>query len=457
LISITATTPADPLKCPNVPEGNVYLVPSGGTPDYTFLWSNGQTTQDLVGVVVGSYSVTITDAVGCTMSKTITVDGPEMFRITDSLITPAKCSYLMEGDDIGSIQINSTTGGTPNFTYLWDFPASNPTEGALINKLSSGDYTVTITDGNECTYTHSFFVPSDPNFYMKAYAGKDTSLCLSDSISIFANPQGPSNVDYTYSWYIIPDISGVPVSIDSTYKISPSTNTSYYLEIRNEVGCFSNDTVDIGVYPRVDLSVPLYITAVQDSIISILSGTSYNMDVIAGSLTYPTTFNWEPAILFSPADSWNSSIYSDDAIFAQIPESRKVELFDPQTRRYSNFILVDAKAVTSVGCADSLRLYARFVDKVSFGNVFSPNGDGINDLWQVPKNYLFPDLEIEIFNRWGALVWSASGDNAIKGWNGRTNKGNELPIGTYYYVIKYNINTSDGKWTPVTGSITIVR
>ena len=109
------------------------------------------------------------------------------------------------------------------------------------------------------------------------------------------------------------------------------------------------------------------------------------------------------------------------------------------------------------GCTDSIRLYTKIIEDVSFGNIFSPNGDGKNDFWRVPKNYLFPDLEIEIFNRWGSLVWSAKGDKAAKGWDGRTNSGNELPIGTYYYVVKFNVKAQGSSWKPLTGSVTIVK
>ncbi|HCT29633.1 MAG TPA: hypothetical protein DIW31_02615 [Bacteroidales bacterium] len=294
---------------------------------------------------------------------------------------------------------------------------------------------------------------------MDAYAYKDTMLCGSGTLNLvaFENGINPARV-YTYSWYEVPNTSGAPLGTDKTFTVNPTKNTQYYLEVRNDGGCFSNDTVNVAIYPKIGLSVPLYISAVQkDTIIAILSGTNYNLDVITASTEYPTTFKWEPDILFEPYDSWNSSIYVDKDIYAQIPPERIVTLKDPETRRMTKYILIDVKAETSVGCLDSLKLYAKMVDNMSFGNVFSPNGDGINDRWEVPKDYLFPDLSIEIFDRWGAQVWSASGDKAAKGWDGRTNNGKELPIGTYYYVVKFNINTFDKNWAPVTGSITIVR
>jgi gliding motility-associated-like protein len=286
---------------------------------------------------------------------------------------------------------------------------------------------------------------------------KDTTICYGQSMNLVAVNNGPLNRIYTYNWYKIPETSGTSLSTNSAFEVTPLLTAQYYLEIRNDGGCFSNDTVDIGVFPNIGVYIPPYISAVKDTIISILAGTSYDIDVNTLSTEYETTFSWEPAVLFSPSDSWNSALLYDNDIRTLIPANRIVELYDPITRRTGEFILVDVMATTSEGCKDSLRLYTKLVTRLSFGNVFSPNDDGLNDVWRVPKDYLFPDLEIEVFNRWGALVWSASGAEAARGWDGKTSNGKVLPIGTYYYVIKYNINTTDGKWKPITGSITIVR
>ncbi|MHC1703583.1 MAG: gliding motility-associated C-terminal domain-containing protein [Tenuifilaceae bacterium] len=459
-ILVTALTPDQPLTCPNVPEGFVRLQVSGGTPDYTYLWSNGQQTPDLTDIVSGDYTVTITDAAGCTMIKTITVDGPQMLTITSDLIHTALCFELKEtGDDTGGVEILSTIGGTgTNLTYSWNYTSpTGPVTGPILSKVSSGTYTVTITDEAGCTYDFDYIVPFDPAFYMEADIIKDTTICYGQKMNLVAVNNGPLNRTYTYNWYKIPETSGTSLSINSTFEVTPLLSAQYYLEIRNDGGCFSNDTVDIGVFPNIGLYVPPYISAVKDTIISILSGTSYDIDVNTLSTEYETTFTWEPAILFTPSDSWNSALMYDNDLRTLIPANRIVELYDPVTRRTGEFILVDIMATTSEGCKDSLRLYTKLVNRLSFGNVFSPNGDGLNDVWRVPKDYLFPDLEIEVFNRWGALVWSASGAEAGRGWDGKTSNGKVLPIGTYYYVIKYNINTTDGKWKPITGSITIVR
>ncbi|NVO08324.1 MAG: gliding motility-associated C-terminal domain-containing protein [Bacteroidales bacterium] len=456
-IDLTATQ----TTCKKTNDGQISLSIIGGNAPYTITWA-GRTLGSLpafdnltsiTGLAPDWYIAKVVDFDGLSIKDSILITDPKILTVS---IDTARCSYLKETrDDVGRIEILSTTRGIgSDLTFKWNYPPSNPNTGLVIDSISSGNYKVTVTDAG-CAYDSSFYVPYDPKYYMNAYAVKDTNICYGVSLDLKAKTNGPLNRTYTYSWYKIPETAGVPLSTNTTFRISPKDSSKYYLEIRNDGFCFSSDTVKVGVYPKIGLHVPLYISAIQeDTIISILSGTTYNMDVNVANTQFPTTFRWEPSIIFIPPDSWNSEIYIDDASYSQLP---KVEIFDPKIRRNSTYVPIKAIAETSVGCSDTLNLYAKLVNKISFGNVFSPNGDGNNDTWKVPKEYLFPDLEIEIFNRWGALVWSAKGDKAAKGWDGRTNGGNELPIGTYYYVIKYNIQTSSGNWKPITGSITIVR
>ena len=72
---------------------------------------------------------------------------------------------------------------------------------------------------------------------------------------------------------------------------------------------------------------------------------------------------------------------------------------------------------------------------LSFYNAFSPNGDGMNDLWEIENIEMYPDNEVRIYNRSGDEVYSAKGYTSIKGWDGGT-----LNTGTYYYVVTVNIN-----------------
>jgi gliding motility-associated-like protein len=89
-------------------------------------------------------------------------------------------------------------------------------------------------------------------------------------------------------------------------------------------------------------------------------------------------------------------------------------------------------------------------------DVFTPNDDGYNDFWIIPNSEQYPDLEVFIFNRWGQQVFYSKpyGTDLHHTWDGKSQKnGKDLPIGSYYYIIKPN----DGEQQPLTGTVTIVR
>jgi len=84
-------------------------------------------------------------------------------------------------------------------------------------------------------------------------------------------------------------------------------------------------------------------------------------------------------------------------------------------------------------------------------NTITPNGDNVNDTWYFDEALLFSDIEIEIFDRWGKLVWRSE-KGYPEPWDGRSLSGREMPMDSYYYVIELN----DGS-EQIVGTITIVR
>jgi len=467
-IIITGTTPGSPLKCANTPDGFVDIDVTGGQPAYTFLWSNGSTNEDLTSVVAGSYTVVVTDALNCSVSQSFNILGADMLDLSVQ-IDSADCWNLWLGTapppvvkDFGEIRIIGSTGGNGtinDFTYLWDHPDINPDTDRTLSDLSGGTYRVTVTDTEGCVYTFDYDVPVKRRYDYRAFGGQDTTVCFDNPVTLHGDVIGGApDLTFTYDWFIVPNIDGDPIFTGQDYVVQTTGFNIYRLRVvDSDLACWNDTYVDVDVLPKIGLHVPMYISAVKDTIISVLYGQETNIDVNTESVAYETQFQWKPAEMFLPSNNWNSSLLLNDEIEGQIPSDRFVSIKDPKTGRTSEYILVDVIATTELGCTDSIRLYTKIIEDVSFGNIFSPNGDGKNDFWRVPKNYLFPDLEIEIFNRWGSLVWSAKGDKAAKGWDGRTNSGNELPIGTYYYVVKFNVKAQGSSWKPLTGSVTIVK
>lgn len=130
--------------------GSASVAASGGTPPYSYLWSNNDTTGVITGIIAGTYTVTVTSNANCTSAyTTATVTLTQPPQLVDSV-----SSYASDSTCIGSAVIN-VGGGTPPFQYQW----SNSGNTSTINNLCSGWYYITVTDAHDCQLTDSVFVP----------------------------------------------------------------------------------------------------------------------------------------------------------------------------------------------------------------------------------------------------------------------------------------------------------
>ncbi|WP_417872061.1 hypothetical protein, partial [Winogradskyella sp.] len=134
------------ILCKGDNTGSVDLTVNGGTPPYSYIWNNGATSEDLINVVAGTYSVTITDANGCETTNQSTVQEPSE-TVSASIIdvTNVDCT----GEANGSISVEAS-GGIPPYIYSIDNGNTNQSSGVFEN-LASGNYTILITDANGCT------------------------------------------------------------------------------------------------------------------------------------------------------------------------------------------------------------------------------------------------------------------------------------------------------------------
>ena len=102
------------------------------------------------------------------------------------------------------------------------------------------------------------------------------------------------------------------------------------------------------------------------------------------------------------------------------------------------------------GCEGSDEVVVTVIPGLQIPNGFTPNGDGANDVWSIEAlTQAYPDCRVEIFNRWGGVVFSSRGYFAP--WDGKL-EGKDLPTATYYYII-----TLSPEEAPVAGSVTIIR
>ena len=117
---------------------------SGGTSPYTFAWSNGATTQSITDLAGGTYTVTATDADGCTDEASVTITGAGNLNVEIEITNPISGSTVDDGELTAMV-----SGGTPPYTIEW----SNGETGPVISNLPGGTYSVTATDVEGCTGT----------------------------------------------------------------------------------------------------------------------------------------------------------------------------------------------------------------------------------------------------------------------------------------------------------------
>ena len=173
--------------CQEDESGAIYLTVTGGTEPYTFEWSNGETTEDLSNLKAGYYQVWVTDALGCSRSLLLVVTADKLLVSSD--VTAPGCF----GDSDGAISITPLSGEAP-YSYLW----SNGETGSEISNLSSGFYSVTITDATGCSSAYNYFL-SQPSALTGSYTVSNSDCNAEGFYNIDLSVSG-GKLPYTYDW-----------------------------------------------------------------------------------------------------------------------------------------------------------------------------------------------------------------------------------------------------------------
>lgn len=229
--ALSASSTSSPTSCAGGSNGSATASVNGGTAGYTFSWSNGQSGATVSNLSAGNYTCTITDALGCQTSTSVTVSQPSALSASTT-----STSTTCFGGSNGSASV-SASGGTNTFSYNWS-PSGQSTATAV--NLSAGTYTVTITDGNGCQASSSATVSQASQ--VTGSATSTNALCPGQaSGSASANGAG-GNGNYNYSW----SPGGA-----TGQSVSGLLAGTYTITITDGLGCTGSTSVSVGEPPVI--------------------------------------------------------------------------------------------------------------------------------------------------------------------------------------------------------------
>jgi len=462
VISITGDT-----VCAGFP---ATITANGGS---TYLWSNSTTVNPMVisPTATTVYSVTGTAANGCTGTAigTATVNANP---IVNAGVDQAICTGF-------SANLSASPPGAAS--YVWDNGAGN-SQNVTVSPAVTTLYSLTVTDANGCSGTDAVNVAVNTGAVVEA--GNDQTICAGESATLTVTG------GVSFHWN-----NGV---ITATNIVSPTTTTVYSVTVSNNNGCSGTDlvTVNVNQNPVPSITTTGAVCGRNDGTASALpAGLNYAW---SNNESTQQIINLHPgsySLTVTDANGCTNTtsaivddIHGPTADFIAVPSvltlfenplcvfmdhsvgaTQWLWSFGDGTGSTEHFVtheytVVGYYPVTLLvtddqGCVDSMQIVIEVKDlyTIYIPNAFTPNGDGVNDLFGVSgKNIDTKDFEMVIFNRWGERVFYTNDPNEF--WNGTLNnnggKNDGLP-GAYIY--KVTAKEVNGRVREYFGHVNLIR
>ncbi len=233
---IVVTAVPTPIDCYGDNTGAIRLNVSGGAPDYTFDWDTGEHTQNITNLVAGTYVVTVTDSRGAFKNLQVIITEPAQLVLSGTKVDVGNST-----DPVGSINL-SVRGGTKPYRFDWTGPDGFTSTTEDINNLAKGNYTVKVTDANNCTGMYVFVIGGygmtcPPPIY--AECSITSNPVASPFTSLAEYEAGGGNIEssvaliagtFTVAGPDVSDGNKCPETFTRTYKIQNTDGDWIYCE-----------------------------------------------------------------------------------------------------------------------------------------------------------------------------------------------------------------------------------
>lgn len=456
-------------------DGAVSITVSGGTEPYTFQWDDPamSTTQNISGLDPGAYSVTVTDANGCTFTA-----GPFMVREGGAIaaeVTHVACF----GESTGSIDLTVNDCGEAPFTFVW----SNDATSEDLVDIPGGEYSVTVTSSDGMTCETSFTVTEPASALEVSVDVTDDTGGTGDGAIDLTVSGGET--PYAFSW------ADGPSSEDRTGLSAGS----YAVTITDGRGCQIEETILV----RGDaLFVNIAITEYNDFGVSCFSECDGELIAMTGNGIGSLTFAWSNGATTQSNDELCAGSYSvtvtdetgqEAVATAEVIEPGQLQIsVDVQCASEPGATDGSAVATVSGGVApysyewstggstssiqnqtpgpavvfvadanncevmQQLDICIEGIDCYEAIDVITPNGDGKNDRFVVQCVFDLPNT-LSVYNRYGGLEFEM--DNYDNSWEGTDQAGNLLSDGGYHWVLQVFLNNGDRRIYK--GTVALIR
>jgi gliding motility-associated-like protein len=466
--------------------GSIVANASGNTPPFQFSWNTGATGNVLENLSSGTYTLTLTDSIGCVTQHTAQVNDLANLEVSIVAINNTSCEGFLDG----SVEFLISGGGAP---YTISANNVNFGSGPIVSGLGAGNYNFEISDNFGCSVSISATV-GEPTQIPTTLSYPTSPICPYENANpLITGVQGGTFSATPNGLTIVPSggMAGVVTGATST----PGTYTVTYA-YTDSIGCAYETQSTITIHPQPNISA--------GSDLIICDGDSYIFNASGG-----VSYEWQGGFtngssIVPPIGTNTYTVTGTDANGCQATSSVNVTVSpypvvsftaDP-TEGYPT-LNVNFTNTSTAGATDFVWNFGGYIfpsnstivtypfdtpgtytitltgnlngcESTGTGevtvwpfdppdilapNVFSPNADGNNDTWQFVTLTNTREIDLTIINRWGNVVFESKDLDAS--WNGKLQNGSDAPEGVYFYkyiVLGWNGQTYEGH-----GNITLVR